>query len=112
MYMNSSSRIKKYVEAVYEVSEKKCFTFNAPYLLMRITSLIIEPITKVADINQSISIMPMKKLIKPNNIISLYSASNSYGYRYSFRLSLAAWFKDSQLKSVLNKLFGIRWFPA
>ena len=96
MSMNPGPTIEEYVDTVCEVAEIKRFVPNVPYALMYMASLIIDPITKVAGINQPISPVRMRKLVKSNNIIPQYLADNSYVYLYSFKQALADWRKDNK----------------
>ncbi|MFQ3215317.1 MAG: nucleoside-diphosphate-sugar epimerase, partial [Marivirga sp.] len=52
MSMNPGPTIEEYVDTVCEVAEIKRFVPNVPYFLMYMASLIIDPIAKVAGINQ------------------------------------------------------------
>lgn len=96
MSMNPGPTIEEYVDTVCEVAEIKRFVPNVPYALMYMASLIIDPIAKVAGINQPISPVRMRKLVKSNNIIPQYLADNSYVYLYSFKQALADWRKDNK----------------
>jgi nucleoside-diphosphate-sugar epimerase len=96
MSMNPGPTIEEYVDTVCEVAEIKRFVPNVPYSLMYMASLIIDPIAKIARINQPISPVRMRKLIKSNNIIPQYLADNSYVYLYSFKQALADWRKDNK----------------
>jgi nucleoside-diphosphate-sugar epimerase len=96
MSMNPGPTIEEYVDTVCEVAEIKRFVPNVPFFLMYIASLIIEPIAKLAGINQPISPVRMRKLVKSNNIIPQYLADNSYVYLYSFKQALADWRKDNK----------------
>ena len=96
MSMNPGPTIEEYVDTVCEVAEIKRFVPNVPYSLMYLASLIIDPIAKVAGINQPISPVRMRKLVKSNNIIPQYLADNSYVYLYSFKQALADWRKDNK----------------
>jgi len=96
MSMNPGPTIEEYVDTVCEVAEIKRFVPNVPYSLMYMASLIIDPITKIAGIDQPISPVRMRKLVKSNNIIPQYLADNSYVYLYTFKQALADWRKDNK----------------
>jgi len=96
MSMNPGPTIEEYVDTICEVAEIKRFVPNVPFALMYTASLIIDPIAKLAGINQPISPVRMKKLVKSNNIIPQYLADNSYVYLYSFKDALADWRKDNK----------------
>jgi nucleoside-diphosphate-sugar epimerase len=96
MSMNPGPTIEEYVNTICEVAEIKRFVPNIPYSLMYAASLIIEPIAKITGINQPISPVRMRKLVKSNNIIPQYLADNSYTYLYSFKKALTDWRKDNK----------------
>lgn len=96
MSMNPGPTIEEYVNTVCEVAEIKRVVPNVPYSLMYTASLIIEPIAKITGINQPISPVRMRKLVKSNNIIPQYLADNSYTYLYTFKKALTDWRKDNK----------------
>ncbi|MEY8200931.1 MAG: NAD(P)-dependent oxidoreductase [Colwellia sp.] len=96
MSMNPSPTIEEYVNTLCEVAEIKRFVPNVPFSIMYAASLVIEPITKLAGIEQPISPVRMRKLVKSNNIIPQYLADNSYQYLYTFKQALSDWRQDNK----------------
>jgi nucleoside-diphosphate-sugar epimerase len=96
MSMNPGPTIEEYVNSVCEVAEIKRFVPNVPYPIMYAASLAIEPLTKLAGIDQPISPVRMRKLVKSNNIIPRYLADNSYKYLYTFKQALSDWRQDNK----------------
>ncbi len=96
MSMNPGPTIEEYVNTLCEVAEIKRFVPNVPFSIMYAASLVIEPITKLAGIEQPISPVRMRKLVKSNNIIPQYLADNSYQYLYTFKQALSDWRQDNK----------------
>jgi len=96
MSMNPAPTIEEYVNTLCEVAEIKRFVPNVPFSIMYGASLVIEPITKLAGIEQPISPVRMRKLVKSNNIIPQYLADNSYQYLYTFKQALSDWRQDNR----------------
>ena len=96
MSMNPGPTIEEYVNTLCEVAEIKRFVPNVPFSIMYAASLVIEPITKLAGIEQPISPVRMRKLVKSNNIIPQYLADNSYKYLYTFKQALTDWRLDNK----------------
>lgn len=94
MSMNPGPTIEEYVDTVCEVAEIERFVPNVPFSLMYLASLIIDPIAKAIKIDQPISPVRMRKLVKSNNIIPQYLSDNDYQYLYSFKEALADWKLD------------------
>ena len=94
MSMNPGPTIEEYVNAVCEVAEIKRFVPNVPFSLMYLASLIIDPLAKAVKVDQPISPVRMRKLVKSNNIIPQYLSDNNYQYLYSFNEALADWKLD------------------
>lgn len=96
MSMNPGPTIEEYVHTVCDVAEIKRFVQNVPYSLMYMASLIIDPIAKLVGVDQPISPIRMRKLVKSNNIIPQYLADNSYVYLYTFKQALTDWRLDNK----------------
>lgn len=96
MSMNPGPTIEEYVNTACDVAGINRYIPNVPFSLMYSASMIIDPAAKLLRVNQPISPVRMKKLIKSNNIIPQYLADNSYVYLYSFKQALADWRKDNK----------------
>lgn len=96
MSMNPGPTIEEYVNTLCEVAEIKRFVPNVPFSIMYAASLVIDPITKLVGIDQPISPVRMRKLVKSNNIIPQYLADNSYQYLFTFKQALSDWRQDNK----------------
>jgi nucleoside-diphosphate-sugar epimerase len=96
MSMNPGPTIEEYVNTVCDVAEIKRYVPNVPFFIMYTASLVIDPIAKLAGIEQPISPVRMRKLVKSNNIIPKYLADNSYEYLYTFKQALTDWRLDNK----------------
>jgi len=96
MSMNPGPTIEEYVDTVCDVAEIKRFVPNVPFSLMYLASLVIDPVAKLVGIDQPISPVRMRKLVKSNNIIPQYLEDNLYDYQYSFKQALTDWRLDNK----------------
>jgi nucleoside-diphosphate-sugar epimerase len=96
MSMNPGPTIEEYVDTVCDVAEINRFVPNVPFSLMYLASLVIDPVAKLVGIDQPISPVRMRKLVKSNNIIPQYLADNAYDYQYSFKQALTDWRLDNK----------------
>ncbi len=96
MSINPGPTIEEYVDTICEVAEVNRFVPNVPYVFMYAASLVVDPIAKLVGVDQPISPVRMRKLVKSNNIIPQYLADNSYKYLYTFKQALADWRKDNK----------------
>jgi len=97
MSMNPGPTIEEYVNTICDVAEIKRFVPNVPFSIMYAASLVIDPITKLVGIDQPISPVRMRKLVKSNNIIPQYLEDNSYQYLYTFKQALSDWRQDNKI---------------
>lgn len=94
MSMNPGPTIEEYVEMVCEVEGIKRFVPNVPFSVIYPMSFIAEGLAKVLRINQPISPVRIKKLVRSNNILPEYLANNGYDYLFTFREAMEDWKKD------------------
>ncbi len=91
MSLNPGPTIEEYVDTVCDVSLVKRFVPSVPFGALYVMSLIVDPIAKLLGINQPISPVRIKKLVKSNNVIPKFLADAGYRYRYSFKEAMADW---------------------
>jgi len=91
MSMNPGPTIEEYVDSVCTVANIKRNVPSVPYSILYLASLVIDPISKLMRINQPISPIRMKKLVRSNNIIPKYLESEGYLYKYTFEEALMDW---------------------
>ena len=94
MSMNPGPTIKEYVDMVCEVEGIKRFVPNVPFGMIYSASFVVDFISKMVRVNQPISPVRIKKLVRSNNIIPQYLQDNGYSYLYTFKEAMADWRKD------------------
>ena len=94
MSLNPAPDIEQYVETICTTAGVKRRVLNVPFTLMYLASLIIDPIAKLFNINQPISPVRIKKLVRSNNISPRFLEDQSYDYRFSFGQAMADWHSD------------------
>lgn len=94
MTMNPGPTIHEYVTGICSVAGVKRFIPFVPAFIMYTAAFIIDIISKVLRINQPISPVRIKKLIKSNNILPVYLESCSYEYKYDLHSALKDWKDD------------------
>lgn len=96
MSMNPGPTIEEYVGVINKVSNKYKYIPSIPYLFVFAASIIIDPISRVMGINQPVSPVRIKKLVRSNNIVAEELRSNDYKYQYDFFESMIDWKNDNK----------------
>jgi nucleoside-diphosphate-sugar epimerase len=91
MSMNPGPTMEDYVKVICEVSEIKRKIYNIPFWLLYPASMLLDPIARALRINQPISPVRLKKLIKSNNIVPHKLSEMGYKYKYTFTQSMSDW---------------------
>jgi len=94
MSMNPGPTIKEYVDMVCEVEGINRFVPNVPFGMIYSASFIVDSIAKIIRVNQPISPVRIKKLVRSNNIIPQYLQDNDYKYLYTFKEAMSDWRRD------------------
>ncbi len=94
MSMNPGPTIEEYVESVCVTAGVKRYVPSVPYWLLLAASYIIDPIARLLGINQPISPVRIRKLVRSNNILPGFLVKNNYSYKYSFHEAMSDWKKD------------------
>ncbi|APR66442.1 hypothetical protein CN03_05510 [Thalassolituus oleivorans] len=94
MSMNPGPTIKEYVDMVCEVEGIKRSVPNVPFGMIYSASFIVDSIAKIVRVNQPISPVRIKKLVRSNNIIPQYLQDNDYKYLYTFKEAMSDWRRD------------------
>jgi len=94
MSMNPGPTIKEYVDMVCEVEGIKRSVPNVPFGIIYPASFVVDFLAKIARVNQPISPVRIKKLVRSNNIIPQYLQDNGYKYLFSFKEAMTDWRKD------------------
>jgi nucleoside-diphosphate-sugar epimerase len=94
MSMNPGPTIKEYVDMVCEVEGINRFVPNVPFSIIYSASFVADFLAKIARVNQPISPVRIKKLVRSNNIIPQYLQDNGYKYLFTFKEAMTDWRKD------------------
>jgi hypothetical protein len=94
MSMNPGPTIQEYVDMVCDVEGLKRFVPNVPFVILYPISFVVDGLAKLLRINQPVSPVRIKKLIRSNNIIPEYLADNGYEYLYTFKQAMEDWRKN------------------
>nr|WP_320136962.1 NAD(P)-dependent oxidoreductase [uncultured Amphritea sp.] len=95
MSMNPGPTIEEYVDVISEVYNNKKYIPSIPYFLMLTAAYIIDPISKLIGVNQPISPVRIKKLVRSNNIIASKLKELGYEYKYTLESSMKDWALDN-----------------
>ena len=95
MTMNPAPTVAEYVDTICKVAAVERFFPSLPFTLIHFSSYIIELIAKLLRINQPISPVRIRKLIRSNNIIPAYLESHGYEYKFTLQSAFEDWKKDN-----------------
>ena len=91
MSMNLSSTVEQYVEAVILVSCKQRNVRALPFNLLYIASFLVAGLAKPFGIQQPISPVRLKKLIRSNNILPTFLVVKGYNFQYDLTSAFSDW---------------------
>lgn len=91
MSMNPGPSVEEYVNTICEVAGVKTFVPSVPYSLLYPASFVVDALARLLKINQPISPVRIRKLVKSNNILPEYLEKNGYQYRYTLKTALEDW---------------------
>ncbi|MBN3560950.1 NAD-dependent epimerase/dehydratase family protein [Aliamphritea spongicola] len=94
MSMNPGPTIQEYVQIICETAEVERFVPSVPYWCMLSISYPIDILAKLFGINQPISPVRIKKLVRSNNIRPAFLYDNEYQYKYTFSQAMLDWKRD------------------
>jgi nucleoside-diphosphate-sugar epimerase len=86
--------VQDYVNTVFKVSGKRHFVPSVPFKLLLAISYIVEFLARPFGINQPISPVRVKKLIRSTNIVPGVLQREGYQYLYTLETALADWLHD------------------
>lgn len=87
--------VEEYVKTVKEISGIKRKTFNIPHYALLAASYPIDFFAKLLSINQPISPVRIKKLVRSNNIIPQNLIDSGYKYKYTFTEAMRDWHSEN-----------------
>ncbi|WP_160154377.1 NAD(P)-dependent oxidoreductase [Microbulbifer sp. ALW1] len=96
MSMNPGPTIEQYVNVVCDTAKVTKFTPSLPYWFLYPCSVCLDILSKPFGIQNSISPVRLRKLVKSNNIIPKFLDNKNYSYMYSFQESMADWKYDCE----------------
>lgn len=90
----SAPSVEDYVNTVFKVTGKKHFVPSVPFKLLLAISYIVEAFAKPLRINQPISPVRVRKLIRSTNIEPDVLRREGYQYKYTLETAMADWYRD------------------
>lgn len=91
MSMNPGPSMEEYVETICDVAGVKRFVPYVPYSVLYPASFFVEALARVLRVNQPISPVRIKKLVKSNNILPQYLERQGYEYQYTLKSAFEDW---------------------
>jgi len=92
--MDPAPTVEEYVQTVCRVAGVRRFVPALPYRLLLGTSYPIEALSLPLGIQQPISPVRIRKLVRSNNIVPAYLRSAGYQYRYTLDHALTDWYRE------------------
>ncbi|MCF6179447.1 MAG: NAD(P)-dependent oxidoreductase [Geopsychrobacter sp.] len=89
--MNPPPSMKEYVDTICSVAKVKRFIPSVPFSLLMLVSYPIEGVAKVFSIQQPISPVRIRKLVRPNNVLPNVLSQSSYEYKYDLNCAMEDW---------------------
>lgn len=86
--------VEDYVTVIKEIAGIRRATLNIPHHALLFTSYGIDFVAKILSINQPISPVRIKKLIRSNNIIPKNLIDAGYKYKYTFYEAMKDWHSE------------------
>lgn len=93
MTMNPGPSIEDYVEAVCEEANIRRYIPSVPYLVLLLSSYVIEIFAKIVGVNHPFSPTRIRKLVSSNNVAPHFLTANEYSYAYSLKTAFTDWRK-------------------
>lgn len=94
MSMALAPSMHEYVDSILKVKNSKKFIPTVPFIVMYLSSFVVEFFARLFSINQPISPVRIKKLVKSNYIDPKYLKDAGYSYKYSLITAMEDWKKD------------------
>ena len=95
MSMNPSPTMEEYVETINEVSGISRKPLKVPFSVLYPISYVVDFFAKIAGVNQPISPVRLRKLVKSNNIVPKRLEELGYTPKYSLKTAMQDWKNDS-----------------
>jgi nucleoside-diphosphate-sugar epimerase len=92
--MDPAPTVEEYVQTVCRVAGVQRFVPALPYSLLLGASYPIEALSRPLGIQQPISPVRIRKLVRSNNIVPAYLRKAGYQYRYTLDQALADWYSE------------------
>lgn len=91
MTMTPAPSVREYVDTILKVSGKKRKVPTIPFWLLYPVSFMVEGVARILRVNQPISPVRLRKLIKSNDIVPEFLIHNNYEYKYTLQSALDEW---------------------
>src|SRR5215813_3911752 len=92
--MDPAPTVEEYVQTACRVAGVRRFVPALPYSLLLGASYPIEALSRPLGIQQPISPVRIRKLVRSNNIVPAYLRKAGYQYRYTLDQALADWYSE------------------
>ena len=92
--MNPAPTVEDYVNEICKVAGVKRFVALIPYHVVLIAAYVIDGIAKPFKMNQPISPVRIRKLVRSNYIVPAYLKKHGYPYQYTFHQAFEDWKKN------------------
>lgn len=94
MSMNPGPSMKEYVDAICAVADIRRHIVSVPYFILYPMSFLVQGLAGLLRIDQPISPVRIKKLVRSNNILPSFLVDNGYEYKYTLESAFEDWMKD------------------
>jgi len=92
--MDPAPTVEEYVQTACQVAGVQRFVPALPYSLLLGASYPIEALSRPLGIEQPISPVRIRKLVRSNNIVPAYLREAGYQYRYTLDRALTDWYRE------------------
>jgi hypothetical protein len=92
--MDPAPTIEAYVHAICWVAKVRRWVPNIPYPLLLSASYPIEASSRLLRLQQPISPVRIRKLVRSNNIVPAFLRRSGYVYQYNLEEALADWYQE------------------
>jgi len=91
MTMTPAPSVSEYVDTILKVSGESKKIPTVPFWLLYPVSFLVEGVARLFKVNQPISPVRLKKLVKSNDIVPEFLVTNGYEYKFSLESAFNEW---------------------
>ena len=92
--MDPAPTVEDYVNTIFRVAKVEHFIPRVPYPLLLGVSYPIEAVSRPLGLQQPISPVRVRKLVRSNNIVPGFLRAHGYQYQYTLDQALTDWLHD------------------